>query len=289
MKANIRYYKSKSEFFMYKDIICVRGAGDIATGVIQKLARSGYRVYAVEIEKPTAIRRYAALSTSMDTGEFSVEDITARKINFSMENLYKCWEDGIIPVFSDPNLETISEIKPKGLIDAILAKKNLGTNKTLAPITIALGPGFSAPQDVNIVIETSRGHNLGKMIKDGAALPNTGIPGIIGGESIRRVVYTKNSGNIKNLSSIGDYLKEGEPIFSVGDEIVYAPFNGILRGLITDGMFVKEGMKVADIDPRNLQKDVCCSISDKARCIGGAVLEAYAYMDSQINQVKYAF
>lgn len=262
---------------MNKDIICVRGAGDLATGVIQKLARSGFRVYAMEINQPTTIRRQVALSTAMFEEEVQIEDITAKRIPFSLAGLADCWRQGIVPIIEDKNGATISVIKPNAVVDAILAKKNLGTHRGMAPVTIALGPGFSAPEDVDVVVETMRGHRLGKMITRGSALPNTGTPGELGGQSALRVIHAPTAGVVKHLSRIGDYLDVNQPIFRIGEAIVKAPFAGVLRGLITAGMSVPQGMKAADIDPRKLEKEEVFSISDKARNLGGAVLEAYLY------------
>ena len=263
---------------MDKEIICVRGAGDLATGVIQKLCRSGYRVYATEIAAPMTIRRHVALSTAIADGEYTVEDITARKVEGSLDALSSCWEEGVVPVIIDPEALSIRATKPLAIVDAIIAKRNLGTNKAMAPITIGLGPGFSAPDDVDIVIETVRGHQLGQLIFAGEALPNTGTPGIIAGQGATRVIHAPISGAVKHLAKIGDWLTKGQPIFQIGNEIGKAPFDGLLRGLIGEGMEVKKGLKLADIDPRQLSAEEINSISDKARNLGGAVLEALLYL-----------
>lgn len=264
-----------------REIVCVRGAGDLATGVIQKFVRSGAWVYALEIENPTAIRRQVALSTAMETGEFRVEDILAKKVEFSTRNLKECWEKGIVPIVEDETGWTVKEVKPVAMIDAILAKRNLGTYREMAPITIGLGPGFLAPDEVDVVIETMRGHSLGKMISNGSALPNTGSPGEIGGQSVLRVLHSPEAGKIKHLTTIGSRLEAEEPMFQVGNTIVRAPFTGTVRGLISEKIEVKKGMKVADIDPRVLSENEIFEISDKARCLGGAALEAYLYLRRQ--------
>ncbi len=265
---------------MKKEIIGVRGAGDLATGVIQKLARSGFRVYALEVAKPTAIRRQVALSTAIAEGEAQVEDIRARRVDFSLRNLEACWQQGIVPVVVDPEASSVKVANPAALVDAILAKRNLGTNREMAPITIGLGPGFVAPEDVNVVIETMRGHSLGRMIKKGGALPDTGTPGEIGGRGRERVIHAPVSGAVGHIVALGEYVEEGTSLLRVGETIVKAPFAGVLRGLIAEGMVVPEKMKIADLDPRKLDKEQIWQISDKARCIGGAVLEALLYLQN---------
>jgi xanthine dehydrogenase accessory factor len=261
------------------DIICVRGAGDLATGVIQKLARAGARVLALEIENPTAIRRHVALSSCIqEAGKImQVEDIIARYVKQDRIAIEACWAAGEIPVVSDPYGNLIKEWKPVCVVDAILAKRNVGTTKEMAPITIGMGPGFCALEDVDCVIETMRGNSLGRLIMEGSAIPNTGVPGEIGGKSQDRVIHAAASGSVIHRSKIGQYLKKGEPILEVGSCIMTAPFDGVIRGLIVEGMEVLKGMKIADIDPRVLDRDIIFSISDKARCLGGAVLEAYLY------------
>ena len=271
---------------MNKEIICVRGAGDLATGVIQKLARSGFRVYALEIGRPTTIRRQVALSTVMFTGETRVEDLIGRKLIFSREGVADCWQQGIVPVIEDRKGETIPAMRPDAVVDAILAKRNLGTRRTMAPVTIALGPGFTAAADVDVVIETMRGHRLGRMITAGAALPNTGVPGEIGGQSAQRVIHAPAAGRVRHYAQIGDFLAAGQPLLEVGGIVVGAPFDGMLRGLIYEGMSVPQGMKVADIDPRKLTQEEIFGISDKARNLGGAVLEAYLYCKINMEQEK---
>jgi len=165
------------------------------------------------------------------------------------------------------------------VIDAILAKRNLGTNRAMADITIALGPGFCAGKDVDVVIETMRGHNLGRLIFEGFAQPDTGVPGTVGGIDIQRVVRAPSSGKIIHHKSIGSLVKQGESLLSIKGTETHAPIDGLVRGLIREGIVVQKGMKVADIDPRTNVD--WCSISDKARCIGGSALEAYLYLAQQ--------
>jgi len=256
--------------------VIVRGGGDLATGVVQKFFRAGFNVLILETEAPTAIRRSVALCEAVYNGTSKVEDIKCRKIN-KLEETKSCWSEGIVPLIIDPDGKSINEIKPSAVIDAILAKRNLGTIKSMADITIALGPGFIAGKEVNAVIETKRGHDLGRLILKGTATPNTGVPGEIGGEDTRRVVHATASGMVQHKKQIGNIVKQGEVLFTVNEAEAVAPMNGLLRGLIREGITVNKGMKVADIDPRT-DADYR-TISDKARCLGGAALEAYFYLD----------
>lgn len=260
---------------MTGDIVCVRGGGDLATGVIQKLARSGLRVVVLEIAQPTAIRRTVALATAAIDGEAQVEDILCRRVD-GVSDATPCWRQGVVPLLIDPGCACLHALRPAGLIDAIVAKRNLGTHRPMAPVTLAMGPGFCAPEDVDGVIETMRGHDLGRLILDGSALPNTGAPGLIAGESALRVIHAPAAGVVRHIRAIGDRVEKGETLFYVGETPVPAPLTGVLRGLISQGIAVHKGIKAADIDPRldtNWR-----TISDKARCLGGAVLEGYLYI-----------
>jgi len=257
------------------ETIVVRGGGDLATGVVQKFYRSGFNVLILETHKPTAIRRSVSLSEAVYDGQSTVEDMRCRKVS-TIAEVESCWRDKIIPLFVDPEGTSISSIKPDAVIDAIIAKRNLGTTKSMADITIALGPGFHAGNDVDVVIETMRGHDLGKLIFDGYATPDTKVPAEISGESIDRVIYAPVAGEITHMKQIGDIVKCDEVILTLADTEIRAPFTGLLRGLIRNGMNVKKGLKIADIDKRtNIDWR---AISDKARCLGGAALEAYHYL-----------
>ncbi|WP_411169964.1 selenium-dependent molybdenum cofactor biosynthesis protein YqeB [Clostridium sp. MB05] len=253
--------------------IVVRGGGDIASGTIQKLYRSGFKVLVLETEKPTAIRRNVSFSDAIYNGETIVEGIRSIRVK-DLDEVNEAFKNNIIPIIVDSKGEFIEKIKPLAVVDAILAKKNIGTNKNMAPITIALGPGFNAGVDVDIVIETMRGHNLGRLIFEGYAKENTGIPGEIGGYSKERVIYSECEGSIKNLKSIGDIVKKGEVLAIINEKEVLAPIDGLLRGLIKDGTNVHLGLKIGDIDPRLKEVENYTTISDKARNIGGGVLEA---------------
>jgi xanthine dehydrogenase accessory factor len=255
------------------NVILVRGAGDIATGTIQKLIRAGFSVLAVETNRPSAIRRQVALSEAVYEGRQTVEDITAVRVN-TLEEAYEVMNAGQVAIMIDPECRLLSSLQPMAVVDAILAKRNLGTTREMAPITIALGPGFVAGVDVDVVIETMRGHNLGRLIFEGSAQPNTGVPGIIEGMGRERVIHTAVAGILHNRAAIGDRIEKGQVIAMIDDQPVTATIDGILRGLIRDGFEVPKGFKIADIDPRDSEKENCFTISDKARCLGGAVLEA---------------
>lgn len=262
------------------NLIIIRGGGDLATGVVQKFHRSGFPVLILETNFPTAIRRNVSLCEAIYDNEAEVEDMICRRIN-DISEIENCQKNGEIPIMVDPNGRYIKKLKPAAVIDSILAKRNLGTTIDMAPITIGLGPGFFAGSDVHAVIETKRGHNLGRLILEGSAIPNTGIPGEIGGKSLERVIKSPASGEVKHIRKIGDIVEEGEDIFEVSGIFVKAPFKGLLRGLIREKIFIEKGTKSADIDPRT---DVDWNgISDKARCLGGAALEAYLYLSKENN------
>lgn len=260
-----------------KDLIIVRGGGDLATGTIYKLKKSGFPVLILETVNPSAIRRNVSFCEAVYQGEQTVEDMTCHLAE-SVEQAQQFLAEGKLTVLVDPAGESIRELKPLAVVDGILAKKNLGTSRDMAPITVALGPGFVAGQDVDAVIETKRGHNLGRVLWNGSAAPNTGIPGIIGGYGKERVIHCPAAGILRNVKKITDTVSKGDVIALVETETgtvpVEATLDGILRGLIRDGYPVRVGFKMADIDPRAEEYDNCFTISDKARCIAGGVLEA---------------
>jgi len=254
------------------NIIVIRGGGDLATGVIQKFHRSGLKVVVLEIEKPSAIRRSVSLCEAVYDGHASVEDISCALVT-SLSEIENCRAQGTVPLMIDPSGESLPRLKPIALIDAIMAKRSIGTHKGMAPLTIALGPGFCAGEDVHAVIETKRGHDLGRLILRGRALPDTGIPGDINGKSAERVIRAPAAGEVRHLCKIGDIVEAGQLLCEISGTAVTAPFKGLLRGLIREGLQVPSGMKIADMDPR---LDINWrTISDKARCIGGAALEAF--------------
>ena len=210
-------------------------------------------------------------------GSQTVEDMTCYLAE-SLEQAEGFLREGKLTVLVDPTGESIPRLQPLAVVGAILAKKNPGTNRAMAPITVALGPGFAAGADVDAVIETKWGHDLGRVLWSGSAAPNTGIPGIIGGYGKERVIRCPAKGILRNVKHITDRVSRGEIIAVVETETgtvpVEATLDGILRGLIRDGYPVKVGFKMADIDPRADELGNCFTVSDKARCIAGGVLEA---------------
>ena len=271
-----------------KDLIVVRGAGDLATGTIHRLKKAGFRLLVLEAEHPAAIRRQVALSEAVYAGSARVEDVEAVRMDVDLaekknrkelleQEMERIWKKDGVPVLVDPAGLSIAALRPAVVVDAILAKKNLGTTKEMAPLVIALGPGFTAGEDVDVVIETKRGHNLGRVIRSGSAVPNTGIPGIIGGYGKERVMHAQAEGILRNAASIGDIVEARSVIAEIetenGTVPVEASLSGLLRGLIRDGYPVTKGFKIADIDPRKEELQNCFTISDKARCIAGSVLE----------------
>ena len=271
-----------------KVLIVVRGAGDLATGTIHRLKKAGFRLLVLEAEHPAAIRRQVALSEAVYAGSARVEDVEAVRMDVDLaekknrkelleQEMERIWKKDGVPVLVDPAGLSIAALRPAVVVDAILAKKNLGTTKEMAPLVIALGPGFTAGEDVDVVIETKRGHNLGRVIRSGSAVPNTGIPGIIGGYGKERVMHAQAEGILRNAASIGDIVEARAVIAEIetenGTVPVEASLSGLLRGLIRDGYPVTKGFKIADIDPRKEELQNCFTISDKARCIAGSVLE----------------
>lgn len=261
---------------MNKPLIVVRGGGDIATGTIHRLWCSGFNVVVLETHRPSAIRRTVSLCEAVYQGETTVEGATAILVE-TVAQIPEIFKKGQIPLLIDPQGDSIPTLAPMAVVDGILAKKNLGTHQGMAPLTIALGPGFEAGNHVDAVIETQRGHNLGRVITQGYAAPNTGIPGEIKGVSTLRVIHASCPGTIVQQSAIGDLVTQGQTIATIqspqGEVSVLATISGVLRGLIPEGFVVTKGFKIADIDPRSEQKANCHTISDKARCIAGSVLE----------------
>lgn len=267
-----------------KPLVVVRGGGDLATGTIHKLYEEGYRVAVLETEHPACIRRQVSFCEAIYEGKIEVEGVTAVHIEEAEEDaLYnaveKAWARGEVPVLKDPFGHVIETLQPEVVVDAILAKRNLGTTKEMAPLTIGLGPGFTAGQDVDIVIETMRGEHLGKIYRTGSAIPNTGIPGVIAGYSKERVIHAPASGKFQPRKRIGDMVKTDEvlgviiPEEQQGEVPVFASMTGLLRGMIKEGYLVKKGLKIMDIEPRMDEKELCFLISDKAKCIGESVYQ----------------
>lgn len=253
-------------------LIVMKGAGDLASGVAVRLRRSGAKVIMTEIAKPTAIRRTVSFCRAVWEGSAQVEDQQARLARDAREAL-EIAQSGDIAVLVDPDAACVAQIQPDAVIDAMLAKRNLNTRMDDAPVVIALGPGFYAGADCHAVIETMRGHELGRVILRGPALPNTGKPGAIGGYTEERILRAPCDGVWHTEFSIGSHVNIGETIATVEGEPVRSSLKGVLRGLLPDGTPVTRGMKSGDVDPRD-QAEYCQTVSDKARAIGGGVLEA---------------
>jgi xanthine dehydrogenase accessory factor len=273
MKKEIQMKPKKN---MDELVVLIRGAGEMASGVAHRLHRSGFKICMIEIPDPLAVRREVAFSEAIHGGEKEVEGVRAKLIS-RPGGIESVWRKGHIPILVDPDGKKARNfLKPDVLVDAIMAKKNLGTQINDAPLVIGLGPGFTVGKDVHIVVETNRGHNLGKMILNGAAEPDTGIPGEIGGYMIERLLRTMKKGIFHPQKSIGDRVNKGSVVAVVDDFPVIAKISGVVRGLLRKGIEVKKGMKVGDIDPRG-KKELCFTVSDKARAVGGGVLEAILY------------
>lgn len=302
-------------------IIC-RGAGDLATGIIHRLHRAGHRVIALETDYPAAIRRQVSFCEAVYDGSAAVEGVTARLVpaladaetdtetysgindtpaahivseKWDSSAIEAVLEAGEVPLLIDPKGESIALLKPDVVVDAIIAKKNLGTTINMAPLVIGVGPGFTAGQDVHLVIESMRGHNLARIITDGMAQPNTGVPGNIAGFTSERVIHAPAAGYIHDVRKIGDIVQKGDEIARIYpakesyDNALseYVPVNatitGIIRGLIREGYYFRKGFKIADIDPRESELTNCFTISDKARSIAGSVLEAVSAFEHGVK------
>lgn len=270
-------------------LVIVRGGGDIASGTIYKLYKSGFRVLVLETDTPSAIRRNVSFSEAVYQGKQSVEDVTC-VLSGELEEAVQRLEREELVMLIDPEGLCIKALKPLAVVDGILAKRNLGTNRQMAGITVALGPGFEAGCDVDAVIETMRGHSLGRVIYKGIAIPNTGIPGKIAGFDKERVIHSPAAGILKNVKQITDLVKKDDVIAVIeadGETVpVRASMDGLLRGLIRDGYPVTKGFKIADIDPRADEYENCFTISDKARCIAGGVLEAILHLQMRKRELR---
>ena len=251
--------------------VMIRGGGDLATGAALRLHRSGIQVAVCEIGAPTSIRRTVCFSEAVRLGETVVEGVTARL--GEMDEVPDLLEAGVIPVLVDPDGDCIRALEPDAVADLILAKRNLGTTIDMAPVVVAAGPGFTAGVDCHAVVETMRGHYLGRVIYEGSALPNTNIPGLIGGYAGERVLRAPADGVFQGVRQIGDRVEPGDVAGYVNGVPMVCMIGGILRGLLADGVRVSKGMKSGDVDPR-CEPGHCLCASDKALAVGGGVLEA---------------
>jgi xanthine dehydrogenase accessory factor len=262
------------------DLVILRGAGDLATACIIRLVRAGFRVAALESGQPSSIRRTVCLSEAMYEGRAQVEGIQAIKVGSTADlqgALAHFGPAGPVPVLEDPDGASLRELRPLAVVDAIIAKRNLGTRIGMAQVVVALGPGFEAGVDADAVVETNRGHDLGRVILQGRAEPNTGTPGLIAGRSWERVIHTPVAGVVENLKQIGDPVQAGEPVLAIigpeGRVPLTAAIDGMVRGLIRPDYQARAGLKVADVDPR-CRREHCFTVSDKGLAIAGGVLEA---------------
>lgn len=271
---------------MNKELIIVRGAGDLASGIIWYLKKANFNVLALDIKNPSCIRREVSFSEAIYDKEKTIENETA-EICKNVDEVFDTFKENKIAIMIDEDGNIIKELKPKIVVDAIMAKKNLGTSIDMAPLVIAIGPGFTAKYDCHYVIETMRGHKLGKIYDYGSAIPNTGIPGLVAGHDKDRVIHSPAEGYFLIKKNIGDIVKKDDVIAVVkectkdkdgkiketGKEVeVLASIDGVLRGILRNNFYATVGLKVADIDPRIEEKENCNTISDKARTIAGSVL-----------------
>ncbi len=259
-------------------LVIIKGAGDLATGVGHRLWRAGFPLLHTEVSEPTVVRRTVSFAEAVYEGETLVEGVRAEAVpeghpGSQAQRALQLIARGTVPIVVDPEARVVGELKPWALVDAIMAKHNLGTLITDAEVVIALGPGFEAGVDAHAVIETQRGHNLGRVITEGRTAPNSGVPGEVMGFSRERLLRAPASGVFKPLKSIGDRVEAGEVVAMVGEVPLEAQIPGILRGLLRGELRVSQGFKVGDIDPRG-SREHCFTISDKARAVGGGVLEA---------------
>lgn len=259
-------------------LVVVKGGGDLATGIIHRLWRSGFPVIVTEIENPTMVRRTVSFAECLYAGPYEVEGITSSRAEGAgpeeMLNAARALlSEGIVPVLVDPGAVIVATARPTVLVDAIMAKRNTGTQIDQADVVIGVGPGFTAGIDAHAVIETARGHDIGRVILEGGAEPNTGLPGPIEGYTTERLLRSPANGRFGPRRNIGDIVEKGDVVAIVGGQEVRSEIKGVLRGLLREGIEVTEGFKVGDVDPR-AKPSHCYSISDKSRAIGGGVLEA---------------
>ena len=257
-------------------VVVIKGAGEMASGIAHRLFMANIRhILMTDIAEPICVRRTVAFSESIYEGSMAVEGVEAERVE-TADEILETWKKGKIGVIVDPTWSVVKSLKPDVVVDAIMAKRNLGTTKEEAPLVIGVGPGFTAPNDVHIVVESNRGHHLGRTIYDGRAEPHTGIPGPTMGYTTERVLRSPKAGQVRHEKKIGDIVAQGETVLFVDDVPVKASIGGMLRGLIRE-ITVSESEKIGDIDPRGVP-EYCTTITEKARAIGGGVLEAILHV-----------
>jgi len=258
--------------FFRRALILVRGGGDLASGAIFRLHRAGLPVIVTELPAPLFVRRTVSYGEAVYSDTITVEGVTAR-LTADVSQVPQFLDEGIVPVLVDPEGLCIAELQPAVIVDARMAKINLGTTISDAPLVIAMGPGFTAGMDCHVVIETNRGHDLGRVIYDGAAELDTGEPGMVQGQTHSRILRAPAAGHVDAEAAIGDQLDAGQKIATINGHTLFSPFAGVLRGLIHKRVWVESGMKIGDLDPR-ARRENCFTISDKSLAVGGGVLEA---------------
>lgn len=261
--------------------VLIRGAGDIATGIALRLYRSHMQVVMTDLPAPTAIRRTVCFSQAIVLGRTAVEGVAAVLAADAAEAESLLAQE-VVPVLADPDCRCRQALRPDAEVDAILAKRNLGTAITDAPVVIGIGPGFTAGADCHAVVETMRGHTLGRVIYEGSALPNTNIPGLIGGYAGERVLRAPADGIFHQLLDIGAEVKAGDVAGEVNGLPMRCTIDGVVRGLLPEGTPVHQGMKAGDVDPR-CRPEYCTTASDKALAVGGGVLEAILHLSGALH------
>ncbi len=259
--------------------IVIKGAGEMASGIAHRLFMANIkRIVMTEVPEPITVRRTVAFSEAVYEKESKVEGVRARLVGRADE-ISNVWKEGRIAVIVDPEARVLREFKPDVVVDAIMAKRNTGTKKDEASLVIGVGPGFSAPDVVHAAVESNRGHNLGRVFYEGATEPHTGIPGSVMGYTTERVLRSPHAGLIRHVKKIGDYVEKGETIMFVGETPILAPFGGLLRGLIRQ-VTVEADEKIGDVDPKGTMEH-CYTVTEKARAIGGGVLEAIMHFKAR--------
>ncbi len=273
--------EQKAPFVPESTVILVIGGGDLGTGVAHRLHRAGFKVVVAELAEPTVIRRAVAFASAVYEGKVEVEGVEARLAS-AIESVWPLLGQQIVPVLVDPEGILRSSLVPDVIVDARMAKRNLGVTLSDARIVVGLGPGLSAGDDVHAVVETNRGHNLGRLILKGKAEPNTREPGRVHGHGRERVLWAPCAGRLRSEAAIGQQIEQTQVVAWIEEQAVRASISGVLRGLAHDGLFVRQGQKVGDIDPRGI-REYCFTISDKARAIGGSVLEAILHLRQHLT------